>query len=582
MAAGRLEQARSVLSRALARDPAAAPEMDLLAATLMRMGLMDQARFYAERACALRPTDPAAHFNLGKLSLSIGQNEPGIASLERAVALEPDERSTFSALTNALIVGQRFAEGERLARQGLERWPDDAELLVDLASALQASGRAREAVPIFRRATGLYPDDAMAATLYAACVNYAGDVEPRDALEAHLSYGRLVDRSFGPAREPPRTDPDPDRRLRLGVLSGDLRAHAVGFFIEPLLAHHDRTTLEIACFSTATMEDATSARLRGMSRAWHAVAPLTFEQLADKVRRERIDILVELSGHTGGHRLPVFQLRPAPIGATYFGYPNTTGVRAVDYRIVDSITDPVEPWYDALAAERLWRLDPCFLCYQGHPQAPEPAPPPSAGGVPFTFGTFNNLSKHDDLALDLYRRVLEAVPGSRLMLKYGGLGSPGVRQIVIERFGDAGIEPARLVLEGPGRTALETLPAYARMDVMLDSFPYHGTTTTCEALYMGVPVVSLQGRVCAARVGGSILTNVGLPELIASTPEHYVQIAAGLAADPSRLAAIRSGLRTRMLASPVCDGPGFARRFESALRGMWREWCRGPAGPAPA
>lgn len=577
IAGGRFEQARAVLAAALARAPGNLAAMSLLTWVLMQQGQMDQARFYAQRAVDLRP-DADNLFNLGKLLLTAGDTDRAIQVFERAVAADPHRPSTLGGLTNALYVANRFADAERLARQGLARWPGDAELLVDLAMALHNSGRTREAVPILRGTAAMHPDDPVAATMYANTSTYAGDLDPREVFEAHAHYGRLVERAHPSPPTPTRTDPNPDRTIRLGILSGDLRTHAVGFFIEPLIEHHDRAQLHITCYSTSLTEDATSRRLKSMSDGWRAVAHLPTAPLADQIRRDRIDILVELSGHTAGHRLPVFQLRPAPIGATYFGYPNTTGLRSIDYRIVDSITDPPEPRYDSLATEKLYRLDPCFLCYKGPAQAPAPAPPPSASGAPFTFGSFNNLAKHDDLALDLYRRVLDAVPGSRFMLKYGGLGNPLVREAVLRRFTGAGIPADRLILDPPGKTALETLPAYGRMDVMLDSFPYHGTTTTCEALFMGVPVISLEGRVCAARVGKSILSNVGHPELVAATPDEYVSIAASLASDPPRLATIRADLRPKLLASPVGNGPAYARRFEGMLRDMWQTWCRTQTG----
>jgi predicted O-linked N-acetylglucosamine transferase (SPINDLY family) len=577
MAAGRFEQAQALLTQSLARNPNQPLAIDLLAGILMRLGRMDQAKFYARRSVSLRPGDPNALFNLGKLLVTVGEAGEAIECFQKAAALEPDNPVTLGALTNALNVSQQFDEAERVARRGLERWPEHVDLMVDLASSLQCTGRVREAVPILRRASALAPDDPFAATLYAGSVNYAGDVEPGDAFEAHRAYGRLVERAFPGGHLAPRLDPDPERRLRLAVLSGDLRAHACGYFIEPLLEHHDKTVVEITCLSTASVEDAVSARLRRMAEGWKTVTPLTVPQLADLIRKDRYDIILEMSGHTGGHRLQMFQLRPAPISITYFGYPNTTGVSAIDYRLVDSITDPCEPWYDGLASEKLWRLDPCFLCYKAHALAPAAAPPPSASGQPFTFGSFNNLAKHDEIALDLYRRALEAVPGSRMMFKYGGLQRPEVRERMLSRLAGAGVDASRVILEPPGKSTLETLPSYAKMDLMLDSFPYHGTTTTCESLYMGVPVVTMMGRVCAARVSGSILANIGLGDLVAQSPEEYASIAAGLARDPARLASIRSGLRARMLASPVCDGPGFARRMEAALRAMWRAWCASPA-----
>jgi predicted O-linked N-acetylglucosamine transferase (SPINDLY family) len=581
IAAGRLERARAVLAQAVARQPGAPAAVSLLAWTLMNQGRQDQARFYAERAVALRPGDPGPLSDLGKLLSSIGQPAPAVEAWRKAVALAPNDAALVSGLVAAFNSGRRFIEAEATARDGLERWPRDPELVVGLALALHQTGRARQAVPILERAAAAHPDNASIAMLHANALNYVGDADPREAIKAHEAFGAIVERQLPGPHAPPALEPSPERPLRIGLISGDLRSHAVGHFIRPLFEHHDRRVLSLFCYSTSLVEDSVSRRLASLAGGgWRAVPHLTIGRLAEQIRRDRIDILIELSGLTGGHRLEVFQLRPAAIGVSYLGYPATTGMRAIDYRIVDRHTDPPEPWYDSLCTEKLWRLDPCFNCYTPPPPTgtappPEPAPPPSQRGAPFTFGSFNNLAKHDEAALDLYRRVLEAVPGSRFRLSYWNLTDPDLRALTVRRFADAGMDPARLVF--PDAAAPDSLlPAYAGMDVMLDSYPYQGTTTTCEALYMGVPVVALEGRVSASRVATSILTNMGLPELIACSPEQYAQIAADLASDPARLATLHATLRSRLLASPLCDGPGFARRFEAALRAMWREWCARP------
>jgi predicted O-linked N-acetylglucosamine transferase (SPINDLY family) len=266
----------------------------------------------------------------------------------------------------------------------------------------------------------------------------------------------------------------------------------------------------------------------------------------------------------------VLRLRPAPVQMTYIGYPNTTGLADADYRIVDSVTDPAGA--EAFVTEKLLRLDPCFLCYLPPEGAPEPTTQrASESGV--VFGSFNALFKIDDATLELWAQVLRAVPESTLLLKYFGLESAGVREDLLGRFRAAGVDGARIVLDGPGTSAREMMGAYARMDIALDTYPYHGTTTTCEALLMGVPVVTLQGRVCAARVGGSLLGAVGLSELVAEAPEEYVRIAARLAGDVGALARGRAALRERVLASPLCDIPGAAARLGHALRECWRAAC---------
>ena len=571
--AGRLEQAREGLSRALKHRPWDIDANIWMCFLLMEMGQNDQAVFYARRSDALRPLNIPILNNLGKSLLLTGDTTGAIGAFGRAHAIDPAHVSSIVGLTVALNAGYLYDEAEVLCREGLSSHPGQSRLLGQLSVALLQTGRGREAVIALQEAVAGSPDDLSLASGLAQAMNYAGDADPRRVVEAHRAYGRIVARMYPGPHTPPEIDANPDRRLRIGFLSADLRSHAVGFFAEPILEFLDRGAFAITCYSASAAEDTTTARLKSRDVSWRGIAGVPDVALAQVIRRDQIDVLIELSGHTPGNRLPMLCLRAAPVQATYFGYPNTTGAPGCDYRIVDSLTDPATPEFDALATEKLVRLDPCFLCYRPLETAPEVAPPPSVTSGVVTFGSFNNLAKLDDLSVRMYARVLAAVPGSRLILKYVGLGSAGVRVGIAARFAKQGVTGDRLILDPPGSGAAAMLPAYARMDVMLDSYPYHGTTTTCEALYMGVPVVTLAGRVCAARVGLSILTAVGLPELVARDEDEYVKIAADLAGDADRMSAIRAGLRTRMAASPVCDGRRFAARFGGALRGMWKEYC---------
>lgn len=573
--AGRVEQARAGLSRVLQQSPSDVDAVMWMCFLLMQTGEGAQALFYAKRADALRPRSFPILMNLGKSSAMTGDLDGAIDAYTRAYALDADHPSAVVGLTVALNARFRYDESERCCREWLGKHPGQPRLMAQLAVALLQSGQGREAVRVLKEAVALAPDDAILASGLAQTMNYAGDSDPADVLEAHKAYGRIVAK-MNPPLPPLTPDLNPDRKLRVGLLSGDFRSHAVGFFAEPIMQYLDRREFELTCFSTIAAEDATTQRLKGHVPNWRNVTNTTDPELVMQIRRDKIDVLVEFSGHTPGQRLAALCLRAAPVQATYFGYPNTTGVPGCDYRIVDSLTDPAMPEFDALATEKLVRLDPCFLCYRPLAGAPEVSPTPALKEGLVTFGSFNNLGKLDDLAVRMYSRVLAAVPRSRLILKYVGLGSAGVRDGIAARFAKEGVTGDRLILDPPGAGAAAMLAAYSRMDVMLDSYPYHGTTTTCEALYMGVPVVTLAGRVCAARVGLSILSAVGLGELVARDEDEYVRIAAGLAGDVPRMTAMRAGLRARMEASPVCDGPGFATRFGIALRAVWRETCTRP------
>jgi predicted O-linked N-acetylglucosamine transferase (SPINDLY family) len=320
-------------------------------------------------------------------------------------------------------------------------------------------------------------------------------------------------------------------------------------------------------------EDQTRQRLRAMGDSYIDVVRLAPMQLDARIRAERIDVLLELGGHSAGNRLPGLLGKPAPVIVTAIGYPHTTGVPSVDYRVVDSLTDP--PGAEAFATERLLRLDPCFLCYRPPTDAPDVAAPPSStsSDAPIRFASFNALYKLSNEAIALWSRVLNAVPSSVFVLRGAPLDDPAVMSRIRSRFEACGVSGSRVRGVGSVPTTREHLARYEQIDVALDVIPYHGTTTTCEALWMGVPVVSLVGESHASRVGLSLLTNVGHPEWAVRTPDEFVRVASELASDRTRLATIRSGLREQVRRSPLCDEAAYAGRFYAALRECWRTWC---------
>ena len=529
--AGRRDQALYHARRAAELDPGNAARLTTLSLVLQQSGALDEAVAVVRRQVALAPTLAGAWCNLGSMERARGDYPAAIAAFERAVAADPTLPFVYTHAALLLEVG-RHEEAEALLRRGLEARPDSP----------------------------------VVAHLAALMSNYFPGVTPDQAADAHRRYGRFYPR---PDVTHPN-DRDPDRPLRVGVLSADFRTHSVAYFIEPWLAARDRAASHVTLISQTVAPDAVTARLRSLADDWRDAAALDPHALADEIRRLKIDVLVELGGHTGPTRLAALALRPAPVQVTYLGYPNTTGLPAMDYRIVDSLTDP--PGADAWNTERLARLDPCFLCFQLSPDAPEPSLP--AG--PVTFGSFNTLKKINAECASLWARVMHAVPGSRLVLKSGG-GEPA------EAFAAAG---ARLASHGIAADRIEFLPKaethadhlalYNTVHVALDTLPYNGTTTTCEALSMGVPVVTLLGGSHPGRVGLTLLTAAGQPELIAASPDEYVHIAAALAHEPAKLAGLRFTLRGRLLSSPLCDAAAFAHRFDTALRAMWRDYCGQP------
>jgi protein O-GlcNAc transferase len=364
-------------------------------------------------------------------------------------------------------------------------------------------------------------------------------------------------------------DATPERRLRIGYVSAEFRAHPVSQFFEPILACHDREQFETFCYSDVGRPDHVSGRMRSLATVWRETRKLSDEQLAQHIRTDGIDVLVDLSGHMTDHRLLAFARRPAPVQVTYLGYPDTTGLATMDYRITDSHHDP-PGLTERYHTEHLIRLDSCCWCYRPDDDAPDVRESPVVASGIVTFGVLNKLVKINSGIIQLWCRILEQTPGSKLMVLVGPRGSSD--QTLYERFRANGIGTDRLLLvERTGRP--QYLARHHTIDVALDTFPYNGHTTTCDALWMGVPVVTLAGRTHVSRTGVSVLSNVGLRELVAESPEAYVAKAVSLTQDLPRLAWLRRGLRERIRLSPLCEQRGFASRLEAAYRNLWHRWC---------
>jgi predicted O-linked N-acetylglucosamine transferase (SPINDLY family) len=496
--------------------------------------------------------------------------EKALVAFEKALALDPGLTRARAAVIGTLMDLRRYADAASVARVGLAAFPDP-ELSVGLVSVLLAMGDTRQAAKVARDGCERWPSHGVLAASLASTLEYDDQATPAEIAEAHRGVGRayaLARASLDPPFVPVTRRVDTSRPLRVGVLSPDLRVHSVAFFIEPFFELHDRARIELVAFSNSREHDAVSKRLQSHAHAWHTTADLTDLQLAHLIRDERIDVLLDLAGLTINNRLPCLSLRPAPVQATYCGYPDTTGLDTVDYRIVDSHTDPDTPEVSSRATERLLRLDPCFLCYK--PPSSLPAPARRNAGVPgaITLGCFNASKKITAATAAIWSRLMAKVPGANLVLKSYDLGDPDAAARVRRVLGDAGIDQRRVEILPVTTGLAEHLEHYARVDVALDPFPYNGTTTTCESLLMGVPTICLEGARHASRVGVSLLRNVGVPELLAGSPEQYVQVAADLVTDPHRLDAYRATLREMLLRSPLCDARAFVDRFERALHDM--------------
>lgn len=565
---GRADAARTLLQRTISKEPRHPDLHHTLAVLLFEQGEKEQALFYGERAMELAPGRPHILNTMAMLYGAVGRPADSERVCREAIAIDPRYPKPYAALGAVLTDQGKLEEAEGMFKAALTIDPNLAECRQNYGRWLLETSKSEQAVAELMASVRMRPQDHRFQLHLASTMNYAPGTDPHQVFAAHLRFGQLLGT---PAAPPPPHDPDPDRPLRIGYLSADFRAHSVAYFSEPILAHHDRTKFQLFCYSNHHVEDHFTERFRAMPGVtFRKIIYQTDEAVVDQIRRDRVDILIDLGGLSIGHRLGVVMRRPAPIQINHIGYPNTTGVRAIDYRIVDSFTDPAGE-ADALAVEKLERLDPCFLCFRPPEGAPEPTPP--APDAPITFGSFNVSAKINASLLRLWARVLEAAPGSRLLLKSKNLGLPTVRDYFLARFSDHGIDATRVDMLDRVPSTADHLALYSRLHVALDTFPYHGTTTTCEALWMGVPVVSLTGRTHASRVGLSLLNAVGAPELAAADEDAYVRIAADLARDYNRIVDLRTRLRRQMRASPLCDEPGFVARLETFYRRAWRERC---------
>lgn len=571
----RPDQAEVVVRRGLRAYPRDAALHHQLAIVLMRMGRLDGAVDAAHDAVDFAPTNPSYVNTLASLlHMSRRLYE---AELWVEKGLEIDERSAplHNTMGTLLSEQHRIEEACDHFRRALELQPDRYDSNVNLARLLARLGRPNEALDYMQKAAAMRPDDIELQTGNAFDLNYNDKAEPREVFEAHRKLGAMYTRLPGPSLGPFANSKDPERRLRVAYLSADFRGHSVSYFFEPLAACHDSARFEMFIYSGTEEADHVTRRLQAYPGQWRETRELNDAALLELARRDQIDIVVDLSGVTIGHRMGALGKRLAPVQITYLGYPNTTGLPTMDYRIVDETTDPVgDEWQ---MTERPIRLPGCFICYRPPSSAPAIADPPSARGEPITYGSFNNLVKISPTTVRLWAQVLKATPGSRLMLRAKILSASLAQTHLRARFEQEGVDPERVDLIDflPGHT--DHMALYGRVDIALDTFPYHGTTTTCEAMWMGVPVVSLRGRVHAARVGASLLKTIGHEDWVAETPERFVEIAARLAADPVKLAARRPALREAMRSSSLCDQEAFTRKFEAALREAWARWCAGGA-----
>jgi len=567
--AGRSTQAEEIYRQILAQRPDHAQSLHLLGMLAGQTGRMDMAIELIRRAIAICSTNAACHSDLGNALREAGQLDASIASCRQAIQLKPDYAIAHNNLANALRdVGQLDAAIASY-RQAIRFKPDFGVAHNNLSFALQSAGQLDEAIAVCRQILQLKPGLADVHSSLLCTLQFHPGYDARMVYEEHRLWNAQHAEPLKKFIGPHTNNRDPSRRLRIGYVSADFREHVVGWNLLPLLREHDRQQVEIFCYAGVARPDALTGQLQRHADVWRSILDVPDAQAADLIRQDRIDILVDLSIHTAKNRLLVFARKPAPVQVTYLGYCASTGMEATDYRLSDPYMDPPDSDL-SIYSEQTIRLPETYWCYQPGGPTPDVSPLPALAAGNITFGCLNNFVKVSAPAMDLWAEILRQVHRSRLIIH----SAPGVGlDAVKKRFADHGVSSDRLefVSSQPWKQYIHT---YNRIDISLDPFPWGGGITTCDAIWMGVPVVSLVGSTAVGRGGSSILANLKLPELAACLPQQYVQIAVDLVNDPLRLAELRRTLRGRMQASPLMDAPLFARNIESAYRQMWHTWCQ--------
>jgi predicted O-linked N-acetylglucosamine transferase (SPINDLY family) len=568
---GESEAALLAYQKAIALVPGYAEARANVARLLGELGRTVEALPHARAWVELQPASSEAHARLGNLLRESGDSEGAIAEYHRVLELGDQRLGNLNLGAAYFDIGD-FSRAMAYGEKAVELAPDMAESHFNYGTALSSFGRVAEAIPCFARAVAIKPGDAYLHHNLLFNNNYLPYPDAQQLDDARR-YGALA-----AARATPytawQTGREPGKALRVGLVSNDFRNHPVGHFLHGALgALAGRAELEFHGYTNHRDSDAITEEIRTRCRGWREVRALSDAELAAAIHGDAIDILLDLGGHTKGSRLDMFAWKPAPVQASWLGYFATTGLAAMDYLIADRHTLP--PGEDAAYVERIWRLPDTRLCFSDPGSDIPVGPLPLlANGYP-TFGCFNNLSKIHDGVVALWARVLHAIPDARLLLKNKQFADVQAAHYLAARFAAHGVAAERLHFEGPSSRA-DYLAAHNRIDIALDPFPYTGGTTTAEALWMGVPVLTLAGERFLARQSEGLLNNAGLEDWVARNADDYVAKATGFVRNPS-LATLRQGLRTRALASPVFDAPRFAAHFAQALRGMWQQWCTSQA-----
>ncbi|XP_078435276.1 tetratricopeptide repeat (TPR)-like superfamily protein [Wolffia australiana] len=573
---GDIDQGIAYYKKALFYNWRYADAMYNLGVAYGEMLKFDMAIVFYELALHFNPHCAEACNNLGVIYKDRDNLDKAVECYQMALSIKPNFSQSLNNLGVVYTVQGKMDAAACMIEKAILANPSYGEAYNNLGVLYRDAGNITLAIEAYEKCLQIDPDSRNAGQNRLLAMNYINEGDDDTLYKAHKEWGERFMKLYSQYTTWENTK-EVDRPLVIGYVSPDYFTHSVSYFIEAPLVYHDYANYKVVVYSAVVKSDAKTFRFRDRvlkkGGVWRDIYGMDEKKVAEMVREDKIDILVELTGHTANNKLGVLACRPAPIQATWIGYPNTTGLPTVDYRFTDALADPPDTQQKHL--EELVRLPGCFLCYSPSLEAGPVAPTPAAANGFVTFGSFNNLAKITPKVLGVWAKILNAVPNSRLMVKCKPFCCESVRQRFLTSLETLGLEPLRVDLLPLILLNHDHMQAYSLMDISLDTFPYAGTTTTCESLYMGVPCVTMSGAVHAHNVGVSLLSNLGLESLVARTEDEYVQVAIQLASDVASLSELRSGLRDRMLNSPVCDGAKFTAGLQVTFRRLWRRYCRG-------
>jgi len=563
--AGRIGEVEMQTRSLLGRYPNSGYLWKLLGSTLQKQS--KDALPALEKAAKLLPKDPETHFNLGITLKSLGQLEAAAESYRAALKLKPDFAGAYNNLAFVLQEMGQFEEAILACRRALELKPDYPGAYFNLGNAQRDLGRIDDAVASYRRALEIQPDFSRAHGGVLFALNYHPDMSAEDIFRAYREFDTLYCLPLRKTWREHENDKDPNRRLRIGYVSPDFKHHSCRSFIEPLLAHHDKTQVEVFAYADLSKEDYMTARYKNYVDHWIPTKGMSDEALAERIRADRIDVLADLAGHTADNRLLTFARKPAPVSFSWMGYGYTTGLSAIDYYLTDEISAPQGS--EGLFAEQPWRISNPAYAYRPNSDMGEVGGLPALQSGHITFGTLTRSVRINYRTIRAWAEILKQVKDSRLVIDSSNFRNPPMQELIIAKFAEHGINRERLEIgyHSPPWDVMRGI------DIGLDCFPHNSGTTLFEALYMGIPFVTLADRPSVGRLGSCILHGVGHPEWIAGSEQEYMARALELSGNMERLAALRMSLREEMRNSPLMDETGFARKVEEAYRNMWQLWC---------